>query len=91
MENQDRSCLVTYPIRTGNANAAILCDGGIDDVIVRENAEGMHASRRSGSRLWDELACNSVVITPQRHRPSRTLRLSLRNPTMALLGTANAA
>lgn len=38
-------------------------DGGIDYVIVRENTEGLYASRGAGVLLRDEVASDSLVIT----------------------------
>ena len=38
-------------------------DGSIDYVIVRENTEGLYASRGAGVMLRDELASDSLVIT----------------------------
>jgi len=37
--------------------------GGIDYVIVRENTEGLYASRGAGVLLRDEIASDSLVIT----------------------------
>lgn len=37
--------------------------GGIDYVVVRENTEGLYASRGAGVLLRGEMACDSLVIT----------------------------
>lgn len=37
--------------------------GGIDYVIVRENTEGLYASRGAGVVLRDEIASDSLVVT----------------------------
>lgn len=38
-------------------------DGGIDYVIVRENTEGLYASRGGGVVLRDEIASDSLMVT----------------------------
>lgn len=52
------------PIRKhGGVKALLAGDPPIDYVIVRENTEGLYASRRGGVRVGDELVVDSMVIT----------------------------
>jgi 3-isopropylmalate dehydrogenase len=53
------------PVRLYPGAPTPLCDtaDGIDDVIVRENVEGLYAGRHGGSRVEGEVAADTSIVT----------------------------